>query len=202
MLPKIIIGVVVLAVFLVVGFFLKGKKPPDYAPQYPPSFGQQGRQQDEHDLGRGISKPFYSKDNLSLPHTWPGEGNFSNEETEILVFNESEDIVEIKSFDLTYSVEDKVYPQKSGTWEKFPSKENWERIEYIIISAQHYKGEQLLIAPNQKGKLHWHINFGSSPIDGNQEVTIKLTLLKNGETISINEQLSRPSGQVFSKEDH
>lgn len=159
-------------------------------------------EQTNPDLGAGVNKPFYSKNGLHLTHSWPGEGNFSNEETEILLFNESNSAVEVKSFDLTYTVEGKTYPHKSGTWEKFPTIESWERNEYIMISPQYYKGEKLLLAPNQKGKLHWHINFGSQPLGGKQTVYVKLTLLKSGETVTIDEQFNRDSGTVFSKEDH
>ena len=198
MLPKIIIGiVVVLALFFVAGSYLKDKRP-----DFTKGPSQQGNQHGKPNLGMGVNEPFYSKDGLYLTHSWPGEGNFSNEETEILIFNESDSTIEVKSFDLTYSVEGKTYPQKSGTWEKFPSKESWERIEYIIISPQHYKGELLSLTPGQKGKLHWHIQFGPNPLDGKQIVKVNLSLLKNGQTININEEFTRPSGQVFSKDEH
>lgn len=182
----------------------------------------QGRNQDQHTQGQspqnqtpqnqigtqksyggyGFKKPFYEKDGVSLEHYWPGEGTFSNEETEILLFNDTSSDLQVKSFDLTYSVEDKPYPQKSGTWEKFSSKQSWDKIEYLNISAQYYKGEQLVLAPSQKGKLHWHIQFGPNPLDAKQTVKLKLTLLKGNETITIDEQFNRASGVVVSKEDH
>ena len=206
MMPKIIIGVVILfAGLFLVGSRFRDMKPPDFTQppkeQHQPT-QQQGNQQAKHDLGEGINKPFYEKDGLYLTHTWPGERNFSNEETEILVFNESEDIVEVKSFDLTYSVVGKAYPHKSGTWEKFPSSTSWERSEYIMISKQYYKGEPLDLARGEKGKLHWHINFGKEPLDGKQTVNIKLTLLRDGETVTIDEEFSRNSGKVYSTDQH
>lgn len=152
--------------------------------------------------GTNTIKSFYSKGGLSLNHTWPGEEHFSNEETEILIFNESDTKVEVKSFDLTYEVESKIYPQKSGTWEKFPSTSSWDRMEYINISKQHYQNQPLNLAQGEKGKLHWHINFGPQPLSGKQTVTIKITLLKNGQTINIDEQFTRDSGEVFSKDEH
>ena len=71
-----------------------------------------------------------------------------------------------------------------------------------MISKQYYKGEPLILEPNQKGKLHWHILFGSTPLDGKQAVHIKLSLLKGAETINIDEQSNRDSGKVFSSNEH
>lgn len=202
MLPKIIIGVVVLLVaFFVVGSNFRDKGP-DFTkgPNKQEHQKQQGNQQSN--LGAGVNEPFYSKDGLYLSHSWPSKGNFSAEETEILLFNESSSSVEVKSFDLTYAVEGKTYPHKSGTWEKFPSKTSWEKTEYIMISLQYYKGEPLVLARGEKGKLHWHIQFGSQPLDGKQTVQVKLSLLKDGETINIDEEFTRNSGTVFSKDEH
>lgn len=202
MLPKIIIGVVLLLIaFFLGGSFLKNNRP-DFTqgPSQQEHQKQQGNQQSN--LGAGVNEPFYSKDGLYLSHSWPSEGNFSAEETEILLFNESNSNVEVKSFDLIYSVEGKLYPQKSGTWEKFPTKASWDKIEYINISSQYYKGEPLILEPGQKGKLHWHIQFGTQPLDGKQTVTVKLNLLKDGQTIKIDEQFNRDSGIVFSKDEH
>ena len=161
----------------------------------------QNRHQEESG-GYGRQKPFYSKDGISLQHTWPGEGNFSNEETEILLFNEGSVNLEVKSYDLIYTVEDKTYSHKSGTWEKFPSRESWDKIEYLNISSQYYKGELLSLTPGQKSKLHWHMNFGSQPLDGKQTIQLKLTLLRGRETITIDEQFKRDSGTVVSKDEH
>mgnify|MGYP001559183117 CR=1 FL=1 len=200
--------IIIVAVILLAGFFLLGSRFRDMKPPAPPPGGstetqhQQVGQQRAPNLGAGINKPFYEKDGLYLTHTWPGEKNFSNEETEILVFNESGSSIEVKSFELDYTVEGKVYPHKSETWEKFPSKESWERIEYIIISAQHYQGQPLALARGEKGKLHWHINFGNKPLDGKQKITLKLTLVRDGQTIIIEESFTRDSGEVVSKEEH
>lgn len=202
MLPKIIIGVVILLIaFFMVGSNFRDKRP-DFTqgPSQQEHQKQQGNQQSN--LGAGINEPFYSKDGLYLSHSWPSERNFSAEETEILLFNESDSAIEVKSFDLIYSVEGKVYPHKSGTWEKFPSKESWERQEYVMISKDHYKGQPLILARGEKGKLHWHIQFGSQPLDGKQTVKVKLTLLKGSGTITIDEQFNRASGTVFSKDEH
>lgn len=188
----------VISIALFAGWKLLQKQPLANQPQTQQS--QQGHQ--EESGGYGTEKPFYSKDGISLQHYWPGEGSFSNEETEILLFNESSSSVQVKLFDLTYTVEGKAYPHKSGTWEKFATKTSWERIEYINISLQHYQGQPLTLARGEKGKLHWHINFGPQPLNGKQTVQVKLTLLTNGTSIPVTQTLTRDSGTVVNKEDH
>lgn len=118
MLPKIIIGVVVIfaGIFAWYAFAPKQSPTSQHAPAESDSVPEQSQQENK----QRVSNSFYSEDGLSLTHSWPGEGNFSNEETEVLLFNESGSSVEVKSFDLTYTVEGKNYPHKSGTWEKFP----------------------------------------------------------------------------------
>lgn len=199
MLPKIIIvGVIIALGFFGLRFVQSDHDQP--AQNLPGNTQNQPSQQSSGVYGSTAS--FYDKDGISLQHYWPSEGNFSAEETEILLFNDSSSNLQVKSFDLTYTVAGKTYPQKSGTWEKFPSKESWEKTEYLNISAQHYQSQPLILAQGEKGKLHWHINFGSQPLDGKQTVTVKLTLLKDNQTIAIDEQFTRDSGTVFSKEDH
>lgn len=199
MLPKIIIVGVIIAL----GFFGLRFVQSDHdqsAQNLPGNTKNQLTQQ--RSGGYGSAAPFYDKDGIALQHYWPSEGSFSAEETEILLFNESNSNLEVKSFDLSYTVGGKTYPHKSGTWEKFPSRESWEKTEYLNISAQHYQSQPLILAQGEKGKLHWHINFGPTPLDGKQTVTVKLTLLKDGQTISIDEQFNRDSGTVFSKDEH
>lgn len=204
---KILIIVIVVVVVLAGGFFLFQqftKSVPSFNPQFQQNqHGEAASKPSEQENGGyGFKRPFYRKDGISIQHYWPGEGNFSNEETEILLLNESSSNIEVKSFNLDYSVEGKTYPHKSGTWEKFSSKQSWDKIEYLNISPQYYKSEPLILEPGQKGKLHWHIQFGPNPLDGNQAVKVKLTLLKGSETITVDEQFNRDSGTVFSKENH
>lgn len=188
MLPKtLIIAALLIGLFLVAGTVFKGNEKEEYQT----SSG-----------GYGYREAFWQKEGISLQHYWPGEENFSNEETEILIFNDSNVSIQIKSFSLDYSVEGKVYPHKSGTWEKYPSKTSWEKLEYLNISPQYYKGEQLIVKPGEKGKLHWHILFGPTPMSGKQTVHVKLTLLKKSQTINIDEEFQRDQGEVFSKDEH
>lgn len=201
--------IIAVLIILAAGFFGLNSLQANIRPQptgYSPIAEKQPDQQSEHNQptsgGYGTAAPFYSKDGITLEHYWPGEANFSNEETEVLVFNNSSSKIEVKSFDMEYMVAGKTYPHKSGTWEKFPTTRSWDRIEYLNISPQYYKGEPLILEIGQKGKLHWHINFGSSPLDGKQTVEVKLTFIKNGKTITTNEKLTRDSGTVFSKDGH
>lgn len=203
---KVIFVVIIVAVLGGLGIMFK---PGDKAPrqpgesnQYPQSLQNQPPQQQSSSGGYGMKKPFYQKGGVSLQHYWPDEGSFSNEETEILLFNDSNSNLQVTSFDLVYTVESKVYPHKSGTWEKFPSRQSWDRIEYININKPHYQGQSLDLARGQKGKLHWHIQFGPNPLDGKQTVKVKLALLKGNETITIDEQFNRASGVVVSKDNH
>lgn len=200
-LPVIIVVVVILGLLFVADPYLRNNSTvtqPSQQTQH-----QEESDQKQPDLGAGVSKPFYSKDGLYLTHTWPGANKyFSNEETEILLFNESNSSVEVKSFNLEYLVEGKTYAHKSGTWEKYARKDTPQNIEYLNISPQYYKGEPLILTPGQKGKLHWHVNFGPNPLDGKQTVKVKLTLVKDNQTININEQFNRNSGIVVTKEEH
>lgn len=193
--------VIVVAIVAVVGFGYT--QLPDTEPDHdqPATQSNQPAKQ-ESSGGYGFKTPFYTKEGISLQNYWPSEGSFSAEETEILILNESSSDLQVKSYDLTYMVEGKVYPHKSGTWEKFPSLQSWDRTEHINISPQYYKGETLSLARGQKGKLHWHIQFGTQPLDGQQTVTVKITLLKDGQAINIDEQFNKDSGTVFSKDEH
>lgn len=198
--PKIIAGAVLLSLgIIILGFFNRGGPKQLPVNQHTP---EQKSQQQEATVIAGRNKPFYAKDGIYLVHSWPGEKHFSNEETEILLLNESGSQAEVKSFDLSYAVAGKVYPHKSGTWEKYPSRNSWEQIEYLNIGKSYYQGQPLILAQGEKGKLHWHINFGPNPLDGKQTVTVKLTLLKGNETVNIDEQFSRDSGTVFTKNEH
>lgn len=199
----ILLFAIVIAVGLT-GFFLLNKQSTSLP--VPENHQEQPQQSKDNNNqpqgGYGFKQPFYQKGGISLQHYWPSDGNFSAEETEILLSNESNSDLQVKSFDLIYSVEGKVYPYKSGTWEKFPTKSSWERAEYLNISPQYYTGQPLDLARGEKGKLHWHINFGPNPLDGKQSVKVKLTLIKDGQTINIDKEFNRDSGTVFSKENH
>lgn len=199
-------------VFVAVGFFGAGiafvnsrqyltTQPSNQGKQYPQSQNQ-NQPKDNSYQGYGFKTPFYNNNGIVLQHYWPGEPSFSNEETEILLFNESSSNVEVTSFDLAYLVNGKTYSHKSGTWEKFSTIQSWDRTQYLNISQNYYKGEPLLLTPGQKGKLHWHIQFGEKPLDGEQTVKIDLMLQKDRQSIPISQTLSRLSGAVFSKTGH
>lgn len=208
MLPKVF---VILALGLTVFLILSGARnsllsKPSNLSTVPEDHQKQPQQinnsNNQSQGGYGFKQPFYQKGGISLQHYWPSDGSFSAEETEILVVNESDSSVQIKSFEMTYSIDSKSYSQKSGTWEKFPTKASWDKIEYINISPQYFKNEPLILESGQKGKLHWHINFGPQQLNGKQTVKIKLMLLKGSEKKTIDEEFNRDSGAVFSKDNH
>lgn len=204
MLPKIIVGAVTLLVSLFAWKTLVSpyKSLPASLQSGQNESDQTPQQKEQPSVIPGRNKPFYSKDGIYLVHSWPGDQHFSNEETEILVLNESGSNIEVRSFDLIYSVEGKTYPHKSGTWEKFPSRESWDRTEYLNIGKSYYQNQPLILSKGEKGKLHWHINFSPSPLDGKQTVKVKLSLLRDGQSIPIDQEFTRPSGPVFSKDEH
>lgn len=195
--------VIVALVAVLAGVFIFGQKQKsDRASPTESSRNQKPDANDEDEGRYGMRKPFYNQNGIYLQHYWPSEGSFSAEETEILVFNESDSDLQVKSFDLSYSVEGKTYPHKSGTWEKFPTTASWDRIEYINISKLYYQDQPLVLARGEKGKLHWHIQFSSQPLNGRQTVKMDIALLHNGQEKTISEEFNRDSGTVFSKDDH
>lgn len=191
---KIIIVVFVGIVLLGGGaIFVRNQQPSPIQPnrqQGQNQYQQNQYQQDNQYQGYGFKRPFYSKDGVSFQHYWPGDGSFSNEETEVLVINESTARVQITSFDMSYTIRAQGYSQKSGTWEKFPSKQSWDRIEYLNISPQYYKGEPLILEVGQKGKLHWHLNlFQPPPQRATHAIDIKLSYTVGGVAQSLDQEL-------------
>ena len=78
---------------------------------------------------------FYEQNGLTLEYYWPldDRSNLSADETEILAYNESDEAVEFKTPEMTFMENGTLRAQFSGTWEKFPSRYSWDRIEYIAI---------------------------------------------------------------------
>lgn len=72
----------------------------------------------------------------------------------------------------------------------------------VVALAGFFVAGSLTLARGEKGKLHWHINFGPNPLDGKQTIKLNLTLLRDGQTLNIDEEFNRDSGTVFTKENH
>lgn len=102
---------------------------------------------------------FYSQDGVTLEYYWPIDDgrNLSADETEILAYNESDETIEFVSPKIAFTENGRLRAQFSGTWEKFPSRDSWDRIEYISFLPSPYGGEKLLVYPGEKAKIHWHL---------------------------------------------
>ena len=139
---------------------------------------------------------FYEQNGLTLEYYWPldDRSNLSADETEILAYNESDEAVEFKTPEMTFMENGTLRAQFSGTWEKFPSRYSWDRIEYIAIPPSLYQGEPLLVHPGEKAKLHWHLERITST-DTKQSVVLDLTVTTGGRTETIRQTLVRGSEQ-------
>jgi len=137
---------------------------------------------------------FYKQNGLTLEYYWPldDRSHLSADETEILAYNESDQAIEFKLPEMTFTENGSPRAQFSGNWEKFPSRYSWDRIEYISIPPSPYRGEPLLVLPGEKAKIHWHLERMST-IDTNQSVTLDLTVTTGGGTETITYTLVRGS---------
>ena len=137
---------------------------------------------------------FYEQNGLTLEYYWPldDRSNLSADETEILAYNESDEVIEFKTPMMTFTENGRPRAQFSGTWEKFPSRYSWDRIEYISIPPSPYQGEPLLVYPGQKAKIHWHLESITST-DTNQSIALDLTVTAGVETETITQTLVRDS---------
>ena len=145
---------------------------------------------------RAQNPVFYEQNGLTLEYYWPldDRSNLSADETEILAYNESDAAIEFKMPKVTFMENGTPRAQFSGTWEKFPSRYSWDRIEYIAIPPSLYQGEPLVVHPGEKAKLHWHLERISST-DTNQSVVLDLTVATRGRTETIRQTLVRGSEQ-------
>ena len=138
------------------------------------------------------SSMFYQQNGLTLEYYWPldEQGFLSDSETEILASNESGEAIEFKSPTVTFLENGSQRGQTSGTWEKFPSRYSWDRIEYISIPPSSYQGDPLLVEPGEKAKIHWHMENVTSA-DTDQSVAIDLTVTTATGTESISQTILR-----------
>ncbi|MBS3067772.1 hypothetical protein J4450_03650 [Candidatus Micrarchaeota archaeon] len=165
----------------------------------------------EHDIVKSSNTNpvvFLEQDNLVFEHYWPLDEyapNMKDDESEILVYNNANLPVQITSTDMRFIINSNTYDQYSGTWEKFPSRSSWDRIEYINIHPNYYSGEPpLILKPGQKGKIHYHYQF-SQDITSNpkQSVKIKITYKINDKSKNIDLKLDRKTLPVkYNRDDH
>lgn len=140
---------------------------------------------------------FYEQNGLTLEYYWPldDRGNLSADETEILAYNESGETIEFTMPQITFTENGSTRAQFSGTWEKFPSRYSWERIEYISIPPSPYQGESLVVHPGEKAKIHWHLERIIST-DTIQSATLELMVSSGAGVHTITRTLVRGSGQT------
>jgi len=141
------------------------------------------------------SAVFYEQNGLTLEYYWPLDfSNLSADETEILAYNESGGAIEFKTPKMTFTENGRPRAQLSGTWEKFPSRYSWDRIEYISIPPSPYQGEPLIVYPGEKAKIHWHLERIAST-DTIQSVALELRVTTGVRTETIKPTLVRDSDQ-------
>jgi hypothetical protein len=138
---------------------------------------------------------FYQQNGLTLEYHWPlNDLNYlSAEETQILAYNESDEAIEFIMPQMSFTENGSPRALTSGTWEKFPSRNSWDRIEQIFL-LHSYQGEPLLVQPGEKAKIHWHLERITST-DTNQSVALDLTVATGTRTETITLTLVRHSEQ-------
>lgn len=133
----------------------------------------------------------YQQEGLTFEHYFPYTGSLKGDESEILVYNQGTMPIQITSSDMKFIVEGRTYEQYSGTWEKFPSKQSWERIDYINIKPPYYQGQPLILEPGQKGKLHWHYQFAEDIRGKEQAVEIDIAYNRRTQGYTIKKRVVR-----------
>lgn len=155
------------------------------------------------------SRVFFEKEGVSFEQYWPRDfyaTHMKADETEIQIYNESGKAVEFKSIKVEYLVDGVKASEKSGTWEKFPSRNSWEKTDYVNISPAHYKGEPLVLTRGEKGKIHHHIEASHDiPSAKDQLVKINLIYTLGDQEMTLEKELVRttPAAEgTSSQEDH
>ena len=137
---------------------------------------------------------FYEQNGLTLEYYWPLDerGNLSADETEVLVYNESEEAIEFTIPKMTFIENGIPLAKSSGIWEKFPSRASWVRSESISIPPSPYQGETLRVLPGEKAKFHWQLE-GVTGTTLDQSVVLDLTVVSGDRTEKIRRTIVRDS---------
>ena len=138
---------------------------------------------------------FYQQNGLTLEYHWPLDdpNSLSAEETQILAYNESDEAIKFIMPQISFTENGSPRAITSSTWEKFPSRHSWNRIEQIFLGSS-YQGEPLFVQPGEKAKIHWHLERITST-DTNQSVALDLTVATGARTETITLTLVRHSEQ-------
>ena len=133
----------------------------------------------------------HRQDGVTFEHYFPNTGSLKSDESEILIYNERNIAVQVVSSDMKFILGGKTYEQYSGTWEKFPSKQSWERMEQVNIKPLYYQGQPLILEPGQKGKLHWHYQFGGDISGKEQAVEINVAYKIGSQSYTLERRVVR-----------
>ncbi|MCL0044510.1 hypothetical protein M1N24_03145 [Dehalococcoidia bacterium] len=147
-------------------------------------------------IQRQVQTPvFHQQNGLTLEYHWPldDSNSLSAEETQILAYNESDEAIEFIMPQISFTENGSPRAITSGTWEKFPSRHSWDRIEQIFLGSS-YQGEPLFVQSGEKAKIHWHLERITST-DTNQSAALDLTVTTGARTETITLTLVRHSEQ-------
>ena len=133
----------------------------------------------------------YQQDGVTFEHYFPHTGSLKGDESEILIYNQGNTAVQIMSSDQKFIVAGRTYEQYSGTWEKFPAVQSWERIDYINIHPRYYQTQPLILESGQKGKLHWHYQFAGDIRGKEQAVDIKIAFKVGAQSYTLERRVNR-----------
>lgn len=142
----------------------------------------------------GDRTPFYDKDGSLIEYYWPSDPiapGLSGKETEMLLYNEGTvpfEIMRVSFLFINDGIAASIY---SGTWEKFLSRQSWNRVEYMDIGAKEYTKAGLILNPGEKGKLHYHLTYANAFLAKNQSAHVVLTIKRSGAVETINQTLVR-----------
>ncbi len=133
----------------------------------------------------------HRQDGITFELYFPNTGSLKSDESEILIYNEGDAAVQVTSSDMKFIVAGRTYEQYSGTWEKFPSKPSWERLDYVNIHPRYYQNQPLILEPGQKGKLHWHYQFEGDIRGKEQAVEINIVYKIGAQSYSLERRVVR-----------
>ena len=136
----------------------------------------------------------HRQEGVTFEHYFSNMGSLKSDEAEILVYNGGNAAVQITSSDMKFIVAGRTYEQYSGTWEKFPSIDSWEKIDYVNIHPRYYQNQPLILEPGQKGKLHWHYQFAGDIRGKEQAVDIDITYSIGAQSYTLKKKVVREEG--------
>lgn len=193
--PIISVGIVTLVVIAVLGITIAGKR--GRGNSTPAAYRQNVTPQQQFSGPSATTTTIFEQDGVSFEHFWPLDQlnqNLKADESEIIVHNRGNQAVEFSSVAMDYFIAGAQMPDYSGTWEKFPDDVSWEKIEYLNIGAQYYKGERLALEPGQKGKIHYHYQVQPSQSQNpDQKIKLNLAFMIAGKPYKLDQELVRKS---------